>query len=882
MISPDRFLMLAAVCLLGAVLTRRLRRPRGGFVAFHPDARTLFGRLGLKRARDFLELSGPIVAGHRDRNVTRVVLGSGSSALVAFLKREHRVPWTVRLLNALAGFGFTSLSLREARVLQTLAREGIGCPEWLAAGEDGEGRAFLLLREVRGAWDLRSFLASCSNPTRRRQMARALGKALAQLHRTGFGQPDLYPKHVLIHPETGAIHFLDWQRSRRRSFLSWKRRERDLAALHAALPPEAASRRERLIFLLSYLEATRAMAAPNEGTTPSGHLFATRLEAATGQLLRRRHVREKRQAPLPGRVQEWTPVEEEGLCVTPALARLWPGRTPDWLTLARQPVAPLRAVTRRWFALPEGRRTLLIHRQRGNFFHGLWSWARRHPLVSPEQRQAALLFRLQRHAVTAPRVLALGQRPASPWRQESFLLTETPGDAVSLETWLHRRCQPPKGDPLRRAVLHEVGILLHRLHEVGCYLGRACPLGIRLDSGPKAEVVVESVERVVVRRQGRPGHAAKDLANLRRRLVAAGCPPSDWACVLAGYENGTPAAEAPEPPTYCPDWTYQFPDVPTLEGSSVMPPGPPAPEIVPPSGGLWRRLVQGARQTLQRPAWSRFAGTDWADHIMERGVTDRFHAKQGRSVGRLILDAAEGGGRLAVYLKRHHRLSRWRGLLAALWPGGAWSPAWQEWEHLEWARCQGFPVPLAVAAAEYIGPWGRLQSVLAVEELADMLPLHEAIPLAQRELDAASFRRWKAGLVREVARLARLLHDRRRFHKDLYLCHFYVPRADVAALPADWRGRVHLIDLHRLGRHRWTSLLWQLKDLAQLLYSSEIPGIDVRDRLLFWRAYRSAGTGRFNDRLLRWGVLFKWRRYRRHNERRRARAEGLSSANGRR
>jgi heptose I phosphotransferase len=280
---------------------------------------------------------------------------------------------------------------------------------------------------------------------------------------------------------------------------------------------------------------------------------------------------------------------------------------------------------------------------------------------------------------------------------------------------------------------------------------------------------------------------------------------------------------------------------------------------------LWQRLVHGVRRLRQRQDWCDYAGSDWAERIMQVAVTDRFHAKQGRSTGRWILQGH--GGRLAVYLKRHYRLARWRGLLAALWPDRGWSPALQEYRHLEWARQQGLAVPAVVAAGEYIGPWGRLQSFLAVEELADMLPLHEAIPRAAARLDAAAFRCWKGGLIAEVARVARELHRRRAFHKDLYLCHFYVPRADTEGPVASWAGRVHLIDLHRLARHRWTWRLWQAKDLAQLLYSSEVAGVTARDRLLFWRCYLGPQRHTWGGRLLRWWVRLKWRRYRRHNER---------------
>lgn len=286
----------------------------------------------------------------------------------------------------------------------------------------------------------------------------------------------------------------------------------------------------------------------------------------------------------------------------------------------------------------------------------------------------------------------------------------------------------------------------------------------------------------------------------------------------------------------------------------------------------WHRLRHGVRVVAERRDWSRFAGGDWPDRIMQVTLTDRFHAKQGRSTGRWILQA--NGRHLSVYLKRHYRLPWWRGLLATLWPGRGWSPALEEWRHLEWARARGLAVPASVAAGEYIGPWGRLQSVLAVEELAGMLPLHEAIPLAATRIGAADFRKWKRGLVHELARLARALHAERRFHKDLYLCHFYIPEelcsaslASSAGAPAFWQGQVHLIDLHRLAHHPWTWRRWQVKDLGQLAYSSEVAGVEGRDRLRFWKCYR-AGERRWWQRVLGHAIVAQWTRYQRHNAKR--------------
>lgn len=281
----------------------------------------------------------------------------------------------------------------------------------------------------------------------------------------------------------------------------------------------------------------------------------------------------------------------------------------------------------------------------------------------------------------------------------------------------------------------------------------------------------------------------------------------------------------------------------------------------PPFPSFWRRLWRGFRKLHATADWVHFVGPDWPDRIMQEEVTDRFHAKQGRSIARWTL-AAEDGKQLVVYLKRHYRLPRLDACKAVLFPSQAWSPGLQEWHHLHKASELGLPVPRAVAAGEFVQPGGRLQSFLAVEELTGMLPLHEAIPLAQQQLDPQTFSRWKQTLAIEMARLAHVLHDRSYYHKDLYLCHFYIHVDDTQTSPAEWRGRIVVIDLHRLARHRLTSLWWKVKDLAQLLYSSEIAGVDARDRLAFWRAY--AGKNRSRSLLARM-IRKKWRLYRRHN-----------------
>lgn len=266
--------------------------------------------------------------------------------------------------------------------------------------------------------------------------------------------------------------------------------------------------------------------------------------------------------------------------------------------------------------------------------------------------------------------------------------------------------------------------------------------------------------------------------------------------------------------------------------------------------------------------WRERHAADWpADltpaAVMAADVRDRFHAKQGRTIARWALP-----GGPVVYIKRHYRTGRLRGWLARF--GLAHSDAWQEADHLAWAERHGFRVPRVVAVGEHIGPWGQLQGFLAVEELTGMMPLHLAVPAACARLSPAAFAQWKRGLTLAVAAVVARLHGLHHFHKDLYFCHFYIPERLTTCVPATWADDLFAIDLHRLGHHPWRAAWFRMKDLAQLLYSSNVLGVTARDRLRFWRAYAGADHRRWT--WLQWLVLVRYRNYKRHNAARKLRA----------
>jgi tRNA A-37 threonylcarbamoyl transferase component Bud32 len=263
-------------------------------------------------------------------------------------------------------------------------------------------------------------------------------------------------------------------------------------------------------------------------------------------------------------------------------------------------------------------------------------------------------------------------------------------------------------------------------------------------------------------------------------------------------------------------------------------------------------LVRSRRQVWHSRDWTTFVGEDWPRRLLDAELTDRLHRKQGRSIARWTVTNA--AGRASVFVKRHYRHSLLRTLFG-------YSDAVGEWHHLRRAESLGVPVPRALAVAEWSSGPGRLQSAIVLEELAGMIPLHEAIPLAAKIMSPVDFERWKAGLIAELVRLTRRLHDNGFCHRDLYLCHFFIPEHRIAAGMARFDGEIVLIDFHRLARPRLWPMLGRAKDLAQLLYSARLPGVTRRDVLRFWRLYR--GTHR--QPMLRRLAVWKASRYEAHN-----------------
>lgn len=122
----------------------------------------------------------------------------------------------------------------------------------------------------------------------------------------------------------------------------------------------------------------------------------------------------------------------------------------------------------------------------------------------------------------------------------------------------------------------------------------------------------------------------------------------------------------------------------------------------------------------------------------------------------------------------------------------------------------------------------NLQSFVLTQDLGDITSLEDLCANWKHSLPDPTFKRQ---LIRQVAEIARKLHENGVNHRDFYLCHFCL---DNTLLP---EIRLYLIDLHRVLVHPRPSFSANVKDIAALYFSSMDVGLTLRDYLRFKRYY---------------------------------------------
>ncbi|QEL14550.1 lipopolysaccharide kinase InaA family protein [Limnoglobus roseus] len=537
--------------------------PDRGFLVVHPRYRHWLAKCGLTTSTAVWNLPGEIVSGHPSRHVLQVAVRSGGATRNLFLKRELIVGWRVRRRNRRDGFGPVSRSEREAKILQRLEDANLPGPHWIAYGEDGDGRAFLLVDELTGCRELRDVLGDAAlSPTDRRTLAVRLGESLASLHAAGFDTPDLAAKHVFVRPGSFSPTLLDWQSSQPGRRPDADARRESLATLDATLTEWLATPRERLRALRAYQQKMDKLVlsadhspsprvvdgqSPSERVTPLPNpppqggreqnlsSLARAVRVQSQKLLAKSSVRDQRQPNALSRNQRLVWLADEAVCAIPEVAKLWPRPavcSPYYL----DPTATVEDGERLGVRLADDRAATLLRFRTTDWLGRGLAVLRGKSWRSPAANLSRLMFHLQKAGVPVPQLFAFGQRLTRFGPADSFLLHNLPAGSVTLDAWLTRSGDNPTE---RERLLGQLGGIVRSIHDADCILGPAREALRVLPTNKGPRVTVDPTHGAALVRQLTDRARQLDLVDLLRSF---GQPLSADGCrrVLDGYAP-TPA-----------------------------------------------------------------------------------------------------------------------------------------------------------------------------------------------------------------------------------------------------------------------------------------------------------------------------------------------------
>jgi hypothetical protein len=167
-----------------------------------------------------------------------------------------------------------------------------------------------------------------------------------------------------------------------------------------------------------------------------------------------------------------------------------------------------------------------------------------------------------------------------------------------------------------------------------------------------------------------------------------------------------------------------------------------------------------------------------------------------------------------------------------------------EWLAIQKLKALDILVPTLVGYGQRGSNPASLQSFVMTEELTHIISLETLCQTWQTSQPSIALKRH---LIKEVARIARTLHQNGMNHRDFYLCHFLLDTSSFNSKQTfnniEIKNnlsslKVYLIDLHRAQIRRLTPRRWIIKDLAGLYFSSKDIGLTERDLYRFMKCYQ--------------------------------------------
>ena len=158
-----------------------------------------------------------------------------------------------------------------------------------------------------------------------------------------------------------------------------------------------------------------------------------------------------------------------------------------------------------------------------------------------------------------------------------------------------------------------------------------------------------------------------------------------------------------------------------------------------------------------------------------------------------------------------------------------------EWESIQRLNNLGIKTLQIVGYGKRGWNPAKLQSFIITKELSNSISLEDFCRTWPTDPVSPLLKRT---MIRQIARITRILHENGMCHRDYYICHFLLDiskgkdRLDYQHL------QLYLIDLHRVTLRRRISRRSRIKDLGALYFSCMDIGLSRRDLMRFIQIYR--------------------------------------------
>lgn len=212
------------------------------------------------------------------------------------------------------------------------------------------------------------------------------------------------------------------------------------------------------------------------------------------------------------------------------------------------------------------------------------------------------------------------------------------------------------------------------------------------------------------------------------------------------------------------------------------------------------------------------------------------------------------------YLKRHYTDKLWfqkRG--SSFGGGGRLSQGLLEFDNICRFREANVSTPVPVAAGQRMIRWPRVQSFVVTEDFRPYISLEKLLETRPEFFLGAESKTRKRLLLKEIAELARRMHERGFNHRDFNGTHVLLCYDNEDRPPA-----TALFDLQRIDRKRLFRFRWIIKSLAEMNYSLPESVFGLEDRQFLFLSYKNKIHPGLRDRLEMFWIRRKTERIRRH------------------